>query len=53
MELYLVSAQVALANQSLSQADASLKAAIGHIQEVPDELEVRMCCVVCAWVSSI
>jgi hypothetical protein len=41
MKLYLASAQVALTNQSLSQADASLKAALGHIAEIPEELEVN------------
>eukprot|EP01132_Coremiostelium_polycephalum_P003249 gene3249-4069_t len=35
MNLYLVSASIALQNQALSQADALLKAAITFIQEIP------------------
>uniref|UniRef100_A0A672FKW2 VPS35 endosomal protein-sorting factor-like n=1 Tax=Salarias fasciatus TaxID=181472 RepID=A0A672FKW2_SALFA len=41
LNLYLLSAQVALANQCLSQADAFLKAAVGVLPEVPRSISVE------------
>ncbi|XP_066546086.1 VPS35 endosomal protein-sorting factor-like isoform X2 [Amia ocellicauda] len=41
LNLYLLSGQVALANQCLSQADAFLKAAVGVLPEVPRSLSVE------------
>ncbi|KAF2072220.1 hypothetical protein CYY_006465 [Polysphondylium violaceum] len=41
MNLYLVSASIALQNQALSQADALLKAAITFVQEIPPILEFK------------
>ncbi|XP_042908545.1 VPS35 endosomal protein-sorting factor-like isoform X2 [Parasteatoda tepidariorum] len=40
LELYLLSAQVALLNQSLSQADAFLKSAISLIPDTPASIEI-------------
>ncbi|XP_070708223.1 VPS35 endosomal protein-sorting factor-like [Pempheris klunzingeri] len=41
LSLYLLSGQVALANQCLSQADAFLKAAVSIIPEVPRSISVE------------
>uniref|UniRef100_A0A3Q3KWI5 VPS35 endosomal protein-sorting factor-like n=1 Tax=Labrus bergylta TaxID=56723 RepID=A0A3Q3KWI5_9LABR len=41
LSLYLLSGQVALANQCLSQADAFLKAAVGILPEVPRSISVE------------
>ncbi|XP_068610312.1 VPS35 endosomal protein-sorting factor-like [Brachionichthys hirsutus] len=41
LSLYLLSGQVALANQCLSQADAFLKAAVGILPEVPRYISVE------------
>ncbi|KAK5620136.1 VPS35 endosomal protein sorting factor-like, partial [Crenichthys baileyi] len=41
LNLYLLSGQVALANQCLSQADAFLKAAVGILPEVPRSINVE------------
>uniref|UniRef100_A0A1A7WFA7 VPS35 endosomal protein-sorting factor-like n=1 Tax=Iconisemion striatum TaxID=60296 RepID=A0A1A7WFA7_9TELE len=41
LNLYLLSGQVALANQCLSQADAFLKAAVGVLPEVPRSISVE------------
>ncbi|XP_020613263.1 UPF0505 protein C16orf62-like [Orbicella faveolata] len=40
LKLYLLSGQVAMANQALSQADAFFKAAISLITEVPRTIEI-------------
>ncbi|KAL1140217.1 hypothetical protein AAG570_000149 [Ranatra chinensis] len=40
LQLYLLSAQVALFNQCLGQADACIKAALGLIPEIPSAIEV-------------
>ncbi|KAL9957403.1 hypothetical protein ACROYT_G039035 [Oculina patagonica] len=40
LKLYLLSGQVAMANQALSQADAFFKAAISLISEVPRTIEI-------------
>uniref|UniRef100_A0A8C4NRH1 VPS35 endosomal protein-sorting factor-like n=1 Tax=Dicentrarchus labrax TaxID=13489 RepID=A0A8C4NRH1_DICLA len=41
LSLYLLSGQVALANQCLSQADAFLKAAVGILPDVPRSISVE------------
>uniref|UniRef100_A0AAY4CNQ0 VPS35 endosomal protein-sorting factor-like n=1 Tax=Denticeps clupeoides TaxID=299321 RepID=A0AAY4CNQ0_9TELE len=41
LNLYLLSGQVALANQCLSQADAFLKAAVGILPEVPRNIVIE------------
>ncbi|GAM18399.1 hypothetical protein SAMD00019534_015740 [Acytostelium subglobosum LB1] len=41
MNLYMVSAAIALQNQALSQADALLKAAITFVQEIPPIMEYK------------
>ncbi|XP_077482036.1 VPS35 endosomal protein-sorting factor-like isoform X2 [Stigmatopora argus] len=41
LHLYLLSGQVALSNQCLSQADAFLKAAVGLLTEVPRSISVE------------
>uniref|UniRef100_A0A1A8RWG1 VPS35 endosomal protein-sorting factor-like n=2 Tax=Nothobranchius rachovii TaxID=451742 RepID=A0A1A8RWG1_9TELE len=41
LNLYLLSGQVALANQCLSQADAFLKTAVGVLPEVPRSISVE------------
>lgn len=41
LSLYLLSGQVALANQCLSQADAFLKAAVSLLPEVPRSISVE------------
>ena len=40
LRLYIESAQVAVANQALGQADALIKAAIVLVGEVPNKMEV-------------
>ena len=40
LQLYLLSSEVALLNQAVSQADSLLKAAIKLVQEVPNRLEI-------------